>query len=95
AGGAPAPHQEAAVRHAAERVRHAPQRSPLSGPYENVLNDSYLVADARADAFRAAVSQVAERFPAVRVEVTGPWAPYSFAMPPPDPADRSGAEEPS
>ncbi|MEU2656796.1 GvpL/GvpF family gas vesicle protein [Streptomyces sp. NPDC007325] len=73
---------EAAARHAAERVRHAPQQSPLSGPYENVLNDSYLVADARAEDFRAAVSEVAAAFPAVRVEVTGPWAPYSFAMPP-------------
>ncbi|MFF6883104.1 GvpL/GvpF family gas vesicle protein [Streptomyces sp. NPDC012421] len=73
---------EAAARHAAERVRHAPQRSPLSGPYENVLNDSYLVADARAEDFRTAVAEVAAAFPAVRVEVTGPWAPYSFAMPP-------------
>ncbi|MFI8370174.1 GvpL/GvpF family gas vesicle protein [Streptomyces sp. NPDC085466] len=72
----------AAARHAAERVRHAPQHSPLSGPYENVLNDSYLVADTRAEDFRAAVSEVGAAFPAVRVEVTGPWAPYSFAMPP-------------
>ncbi|MFF2779529.1 GvpL/GvpF family gas vesicle protein [Streptomyces sp. NPDC058052] len=88
---------EAAALHASEHVRHAPQRSPLSGPYENVLNDSYLVADERVDAFRAAVSQVADRFPTLRVDVTGPWAPYSFAMPPapdPDPDDGSAASGP-
>ncbi|MFI8965980.1 GvpL/GvpF family gas vesicle protein [Streptomyces sp. NPDC053493] len=76
--------EEIAARYASDRVRHAPQRGTLAGPAENVLNDSYLVPDDQAEAFRAAVARAAEDFPDVRVDVTGPWAPYSFAMPPAD-----------
>ncbi|MEV4946815.1 GvpL/GvpF family gas vesicle protein [Streptomyces sp. NPDC053755] len=80
--------EAAASPHASQRVRHAVQRGALTGPEENVLNDAYLVPDARAEAFRAAVTRAARDFPDVRVDVTGPWAPYSFVTPP-DEADEA------
>ncbi|MEU6755625.1 GvpL/GvpF family gas vesicle protein [Streptomyces sp. NPDC046685] len=79
-----------AARYTSQRVRHAPQSGALSGPQENVLNDAYLIPDEHAEQFRAALADAARGFPDIHVEVTGPWAPYSFAGPPaeaPDPAD--------
>ncbi|MEV7560440.1 GvpL/GvpF family gas vesicle protein [Streptomyces sp. NPDC089795] len=81
-----------ASRHATQRVRHAPQRGELTGPQENVLNDAYLIPDDQAEQFQAAIADAAGGFPDLRIEVTGPWAPYSFAMPAPGPDD---APEPS
>ncbi|MFG3280391.1 GvpL/GvpF family gas vesicle protein [Streptomyces sp. NPDC048111] len=83
-----------AARYATHRVRHAVQSGALTGPAENVLNDAYLVPDEDAERFRAAVEQAAEAFDGLRVEVTGPWAPYSFAAPPPEqePYDAFGPE---
>ncbi|MFG2834338.1 GvpL/GvpF family gas vesicle protein [Streptomyces zaomyceticus] len=77
------------------RVRHPAQHGALAGPEENVLNDAYLVPDDRIESFRAALAAVAADLDGVRVEVTGPWAPYSFAMPPPppEPARGSGARD--
>src|SRR5262249_2577464 len=46
-----------------------------------VLNASYLLDDQRADDFAAAVAALAEQHPGVRLELTGPWPPYSFAGP--------------
>ncbi|MFJ5712306.1 GvpL/GvpF family gas vesicle protein [Streptomyces sp. NPDC093105] len=76
-----------AARFATQSVRHPPQTGPLTRREngENVLNDSYLVPDDQADGFRAALQQVGRDLPGVRIEVTGPWAPYSFATP----SDRS------
>lgn len=76
-----------ASRHATQHVRHAPQRGELTGPEENVLNDAYLIPDDQTGQFQAAIADAAQRFPDLRIEVTGPWAPYSFAMPAPCPAD--------
>ncbi|MFC9621075.1 GvpL/GvpF family gas vesicle protein [Streptomyces sp. NPDC056930] len=72
---------EAAARtYAVDRVQHRPQQGELArGPGENVINDAYLVPLQHAEDFRADVMQAAEGLPGVRVEVTGPWAPYSFA----------------
>ncbi|WP_432045561.1 GvpL/GvpF family gas vesicle protein [Streptomyces asiaticus] len=85
------------------RVAHRPQRGELAQVAgggtagggkpggENIANDAYLVPADRAEEFRARVLAAAEGQPGVRVEVTGPWAPYSFALPPepePDPAAR-------
>ncbi|MFE5484419.1 GvpL/GvpF family gas vesicle protein [Streptomyces sp. NPDC056527] len=82
-----------AARHASQRVRHAPQRGSLAGAQENVLNDAYLIPDERTDQFRAAIARAAQDFPEIRIEVTGPWAPYSFAMAPPEtPAPAEGSE---
>ncbi|NXY95744.1 GvpL/GvpF family gas vesicle protein [Streptomyces sp. BR123] len=66
-----------------QRVRHPAQSGPLteSTAGENVLNDAFLVPDEQADAFRAALHSAAEDLPGIHIEVTGPWAPYSFATP--------------
>jgi hypothetical protein len=76
-------HVEAAARtHAVEHARHRLQQGPLAhGSGENILNDAYLVPADRADDFRNAVHRAAEESETVRVEITGPWAPYSFAAP--------------
>ncbi|MDX2560872.1 GvpL/GvpF family gas vesicle protein [Streptomyces sp. TX20-6-3] len=70
-------------RYTAHRVRHPAQHGELAGPEENVLNDAYLVPDDLTESFRTALAALAADLGGVRVEVTGPWAPYSFAMPPP------------
>ncbi|MER7950515.1 GvpL/GvpF family gas vesicle protein [Streptomyces sp. NPDC096079] len=81
-----------AALHATHTVRHPTQTGPLtrgeSG--ENVLNDAYLVPDEEAEAFRTALERAGRGLPGIRVEVTGPWAPYSFAMPPTQAADTTG-----
>ncbi|MEU6987886.1 GvpL/GvpF family gas vesicle protein [Streptomyces sp. NPDC046324] len=83
-----------ASRFSTHRVRHPAQRGELAGPEENVLNDAYLVPADQADEFRSALAGVVEDVDGVRIEVTGPWAPYSFAMPPP-PASEPSASQPS
>ncbi|MGW1886043.1 GvpL/GvpF family gas vesicle protein [Streptomyces sp. NPDC001970] len=69
-------------RHAVDRARHRVQQGELAtAPGENVANDAYLVPRERAEEFRDEASRAAEGLEGVRVEVTGPWAPYSFATP--------------
>ncbi|MBM7438985.1 GvpL/GvpF family gas vesicle protein [Streptomyces sp. HB132] len=64
-------------------VAHRPQLGDLArAAGENIVNDAYLVDGTQAEAFRAALSGLADEVPGVRVEITGPWAPYSFATPP-------------
>ncbi|MGO4631413.1 GvpL/GvpF family gas vesicle protein [Streptomyces sp. 2RAF24] len=76
--------EDLAARFTRYRVRHPAQRGELaSGPEENVLNDAYLVAADQAEEFRKALAGTVDDAAGVRIEVTGPWAPYSFAMPPP------------
>lgn len=68
---------------AAAHVTHRPQQGDLAqAAGENIVNDAYLVHGTRADAFRAALAGLTDDAPGVRVEITGPWAPYSFATPP-------------
>ncbi|MFD3588010.1 GvpL/GvpF family gas vesicle protein [Streptomyces sp. NPDC058683] len=90
--------ETAGRRHASDRVRHRVQQGPLAEAAgsagsagsaggagtagENVVNDAYLVHLKRCDAFLADVTRAADGLDGVRVETTGPWAPYSFAMPP-------------
>ncbi|WP_405747069.1 GvpL/GvpF family gas vesicle protein [Streptomyces sp. NBC_01525] len=72
--------EAAARRHAVARVQHRPQQGELArGPGENVVNDAYLVPQQAADGFCTDVLRTADGAPGVRVEATGPWAPYSFA----------------
>ncbi|MFG2041819.1 GvpL/GvpF family gas vesicle protein [Dactylosporangium sp. NPDC048998] len=60
--------------------RHPPQDRSLSGePGLMVLNGAYLVDAGRAERFRDTVAALAGRFPAIRLQLTGPWPPYSFA----------------
>ncbi|MGW6746409.1 GvpL/GvpF family gas vesicle protein [Streptomyces sp. NPDC055025] len=67
---------------AVDRVQHRLQEGELAiGPGRNVSNDAYLVPRGSGDAFRARAEGVARSFDGIRVEVTGPWAPYSFAAP--------------
>ncbi|OKH98626.1 hypothetical protein A6A06_30585 [Streptomyces sp. CB02923] len=78
----------------AERSRlHRPQDARLSGVSgRNVLNGAYLVPREQAGAFAGLVGELADRSQGVRIELTGPWAPYSFAQPPqaPDAAGNAG-----
>jgi hypothetical protein len=60
--------------------RHRPQDPQLSGERGwMILNAAYLVDDTRAEDFRNAVAGLAELSPEIRLQLTGPWAPYSFA----------------
>ncbi|GAX58122.1 GvpL/GvpF family gas vesicle protein [Streptomyces olivochromogenes] len=77
--------EAAGRRHASDRVRHRVQQGLLADAAgavgENVVNDAYLVPLKRCDGFLADVAHAADGLDGVRVEATGPWAPYSFAMP--------------
>jgi hypothetical protein len=60
--------------------RLLPQDRKLSGHTgEMILNGSYLVEEEARDAFVEAVHGAAAEHEGVRVEVGGPWPPYSFA----------------
>lgn len=73
----------AALAAYAEDVRlHPPQDPRLSGALgQNLLNAAYLVPRERAGRFVERAEQLGAHDPVVRVEVTGPWAPYSFVAP--------------
>ncbi|WP_392675005.1 GvpL/GvpF family gas vesicle protein [Streptomyces sp. LN785] len=80
--------EAAGRKHAADRASHRVQQGELAtDPGENVVNDAYLVPLDHAEDFRDEVSSAADGFPGVRVEITGPWAPYSFAEAPTSPGD--------
>jgi hypothetical protein len=80
-------------RLAAENRMHAPQAPQLTGTREPmILNAAYLLDNGRGDDFAAAVSALAEQHPGLRLELTGPWPPYSFAGPE-DGAERADAAE--
>ncbi len=65
--------------------RHPPQDRRLSGaPTTMILNGAYLVDDAALADFTALVGALGERHPEIRLELTGPWPPYSFAEELPD-----------
>ncbi|MGV9770519.1 GvpL/GvpF family gas vesicle protein [Streptosporangium sp. NPDC003464] len=58
---------------------HRPQDPSLSGREEwMVLNGAYLVDDDRGDEFAAALESL--RGHGIDLELTGPWAPYSFTV---------------
>jgi hypothetical protein len=74
---AEAVHREISAVAVASR-RYSPQDPRLSGHREEmVLNAAYLVDEAGAAAVRRLVEEQDRR--ALRLELTGPWAPYSFA----------------
>ncbi|MFE0368960.1 GvpL/GvpF family gas vesicle protein [Streptomyces tendae] len=69
-------------RHAVAATRHRPQSERLTGRRApQLLNAAYLVADARRADFTAALARFTAggAHPAVRVDASGPWIPYSFA----------------
>jgi hypothetical protein len=82
-----------ALRTLADDARHHRAQDPkLSGARgQMVLNAAYLVPRAREHAFTARVRELAARETAARVELTGPWAPYSFTPQ----EDRAGGRAPA
>ncbi|MFI2410998.1 GvpL/GvpF family gas vesicle protein [Streptomyces sp. NPDC018947] len=59
---------------------HAPQNPTLSGAAgRNVLNAAYLVPRDVSEEFVEMVDRTKDDTPGIRVELTGPWAAYSFA----------------
>ncbi|MFF4896266.1 GvpL/GvpF family gas vesicle protein [Streptomyces sp. NPDC001068] len=65
---------------AADHARHRVQQGELAvGTGENVVNDAYLLARDSAADFRTRIVDAVRDLPGVRIDVTGPWAPYSFA----------------
>jgi hypothetical protein len=66
--------------YAAETRLHPPQAPQLTGSKASmILNAAYLLDSARGEDFAAAVAALAEQHPGLRLELTGPWPPYSFA----------------
>lgn len=71
---------EQLVRAAAAGRRQPPTDPALRGNHEwMVLNGTYLVDDDRTDDFAAVVHELDARHQGIRLELTGPWPPYSFA----------------
>jgi len=80
-----AEHLHAALSAYADDSRlHAPQNPALSGvPGRNVLNAAYLVSRRDSEEFVELLDRSKDETkldsPEIRVELTGPWAAYSFA----------------
>jgi Gas vesicle synthesis protein GvpL/GvpF len=67
---------------ALDRNHHRPQPAQLSGASgRNILNAAYLVPTARVTAFTELARRLAAEHASLRLAITGPWAPYSFAEP--------------
>jgi len=76
--------------HAVETRLHPPQAPQLTGTKAlMVLNAAYLLDDERGEEFASVVAALAERYPSIKLELTGPWPPYSFAAD----VDREGVSE--
>ncbi|MGA5064428.1 GvpL/GvpF family gas vesicle protein [Streptomyces exfoliatus] len=62
------------------RAVHRPQQGELAAARgENIANEAYLVPAAEVGRFVSELGSLADAAPGVHIEVTGPWAPYSFA----------------
>jgi Gas vesicle synthesis protein GvpL/GvpF len=76
--GAQAVHSELSG-HAAQARLHPPQSAQLSGVRATMLlNAAYLLDPSGASGFTTAVAAAATAHPELRLELTGPWPPYSF-----------------
>jgi hypothetical protein len=66
-------------RHAEQARLYPPQAAQLTGNRDPMLlNAAYLLEAGRADGFASAVEAAAAAHDELRVELTGPWPPYSF-----------------
>ncbi|MFZ4238788.1 GvpL/GvpF family gas vesicle protein [Streptomyces murinus] len=66
--------------HAEASRLHPPQNASLSGARgRNVLNAAYLVPRNRSEEFVELVDRTKDEAGGLRVELTGPWAAYSFS----------------
>ncbi|WP_425827735.1 GvpL/GvpF family gas vesicle protein [Streptomyces fractus] len=80
-------------RHAAHTRIHPPQNPELSRVSGlNVLNAAYLVERSGAEEFVELVDATKDREPDLRVELTGPWAGYSFSSEEGDGDEGNGEE---
>ncbi|WP_320776069.1 GvpL/GvpF family gas vesicle protein [Streptomyces sp. CRN 30] len=80
--------------HADDARLHAPQNPQLSGAAgRNVLNAAYLVRRNLSEEFVELVDAVKDDTPGIRVELTGPWAAYSFAAETGETADNRGGKD--
>ena len=71
---------EALTSFAVAARTHPPQSPTLSGTSAPmVLNATYLVENAHTAEFGQLVTEQDECRPGIRLELTGPWPPYSFA----------------
>ncbi|MFD3442424.1 GvpL/GvpF family gas vesicle protein [Streptomyces sp. NPDC058685] len=73
---------EAVRRHATAAVRHRLHSPELTGSNKaQVLNAAYLIAEEAYPAFVRTVADLrgAPALSTIEIDVTGPWAPYSFA----------------
>jgi hypothetical protein len=76
--GARAVHAELSV-HAAQSRLYPPQSPALSGSRAPMLlNAAYLLDRGSADRFGSAVAASAAAHPELRLDLSGPWPPYSF-----------------
>jgi hypothetical protein len=74
-------HDDLTARSVATRL-HPPQNPALSrASGRNVLNGAYLVGRSDSEEFVECVERTKDQEPGLRVELTGPWAAYSFADP--------------
>lgn len=64
---------------AASRRLPAQDRRLTGYQGEMVLNGAYLVPDEQSEQFAALVEQFGDDLPGSRLELNGPWPPYSFA----------------
>jgi hypothetical protein len=66
--------------HAADARLHPPQSPQLSGAKAPMLlNAAYLLCQSDGSSFASAVECAAKAHPELRLELTGPWPPYSFS----------------
>ena len=66
--------------HSEDFRMHPAQNSALSGASgQNVLNAAYLVPRSGCEEFVELVDRTKDETPGIRVELTGPWAAYSFS----------------
>ncbi|MEV5981201.1 GvpL/GvpF family gas vesicle protein [Streptomyces sp. NPDC052114] len=76
---------------------HAPQNAALSrAPGRNILNAAYLVARSRSEEFVEVVDRTKDEerdADGLTVELTGPWAAYSFTGEEPDAGEGSDTGE--
>ncbi|MEV4441022.1 GvpL/GvpF family gas vesicle protein [Streptomyces sp. NPDC049577] len=83
-------------RHARNARLHRPQDPRLAGtPDRNVLNAAYLVPRDRSRDFAARVTALDMPGDGLRLEMTGPWAPYSFVTEPTEPTGPAGPTGPT
>jgi hypothetical protein len=73
----------ALTRYAVAARRHPPQDRRLSGAAEPmVLNGAYLLDRDGESGFAGLIGTLTDRYPQIRLELTGPWPPYSFVADP-------------